>query len=177
MAFLVEQDHLFALEGAKRCDVKGTVGVHQDDLVVDEGRRGTELGQLVVTARTEGNVGFVVEQQSKFFLDFASLSNGVVFRVLVYLGFGGDEGPGTAEIVVILNLDDGFRTLFQHLKCGMPRFGPPWFASSPRGMMDLGDGQLKRIVHFKLFIAVEGLRQTIEKSIQTSPSFAPFPCT
>ena len=40
--------------------------------------------------------------------------------------------------------------------------------------MDLGDGQLKRIVHFKLFIVVERLRQTIEQSVQASASFAPF---
>jgi len=41
--------------------------------------------------------------------------------------------------------------------------------------MDLGDGQLKRIVHFKLFIAVKRLGQTIEQSVQASASFAPFP--
>ena len=29
--------------------------------------------------------------------------------------------------------------------------------------MNLGDGQLKRIVHFKLFVAVESLRQPIEQ--------------
>ena len=40
--------------------------------------------------------------------------------------------------------------------------------------MDLGDGQLKRIVYFKLFVAVESLRQTIKKGIQASASFAPF---
>jgi len=41
-------------------------------------------------------------------------------------------------------------------------------------MMDLGDGQLKRIVHFKLFVAVEGLGQPIEEGVQTSASFTPF---
>jgi len=40
--------------------------------------------------------------------------------------------------------------------------------------MDLGDGQLKRIVHFKLFIAVECLGQLIEEGVQTSTSCAPF---
>ena len=40
--------------------------------------------------------------------------------------------------------------------------------------MDLGDGQLKRIIHFKLFVAVEGLGQPIEQSIQASASLAPF---
>ena len=34
MAFLVEQDQLFGLGGSKRSDVKGTVCIHQDDLVV-----------------------------------------------------------------------------------------------------------------------------------------------
>ena len=43
--------------------------------------------------------------------------------------------------------------------------------------MDLGDGQLKGIVHFKLFIAVEGLRQTVEQGVQASASFAPFSCS
>ena len=40
--------------------------------------------------------------------------------------------------------------------------------------MDLGDRQLKQIVHFKLFVAVEGLSQTIEKGIQPGFSFSPF---
>jgi len=37
--------------------------------------------------------------------------------------------------------------------------------SSTRSMVDLSDGQLKRIVHFKLFVAVEGLSQMIEKGV------------
>jgi len=61
MAFLVEQDQLFFSAGTKRRDVKGPVGVDQQDLVTDEGRRVTELGQGVVPARTQGNVGFMVE--------------------------------------------------------------------------------------------------------------------
>ena len=36
--------------------------------------------------------------------------------------------------------------------------------------MDLGDGQLKGIVHFKLFVAVEYLGQPIEQGVQTSAS-------
>ena len=57
----------------------------------------------------------------------------------------------------------------------MPRFAMAGFAGSLRGMMDLGDGQLKRIVHFKLFVAVESLRQPLEQDFQANPSFAPFP--
>jgi len=59
----------------------------------------------------------------------------------------------------------------------MTWFGPAWFARSLRGMMDLGNGQLKRIVHFKLFVAVEGLRQTVEQGVQARPAFAPFSST
>ena len=39
----------------------------------------------------------------------------------------------------------------------MSGFGPAWFTGSLRGMMDLSNGDLKGVVHFKLFIAVEGL--------------------
>jgi len=56
-------------------------------------------------------------------------------------------------------------------------FATALFAGSLRRMMDLGDGQLKRIVHFKLFVAVEGLGQPIEEGVQTSTSFAPFSCS
>jgi len=61
MAFLVEQDQLFGLGGSKRGDVEGTVCIHQQDLVVVEGGSGTELRQLFVAARTEWNIGFVME--------------------------------------------------------------------------------------------------------------------
>ena len=56
----------------------------------------------------------------------------------------------------------------------MTWFATAGFASSLRPMMDLGDGQLKRIVHFKLFVAVERLGQPIEEGVQASASFAPF---
>ena len=61
MAFLVEQDQLSVLGVSKRRDVEGPVGIHEDDLITDEGRRRTEGRQGIVPARTEGNVGFVVE--------------------------------------------------------------------------------------------------------------------
>jgi len=106
MTFLVEQDQLFVLDMSKRGDVEGTVRLYQDDLVVDEGRRGTEGRQGVVATRTEGNVGFVVEQQCEFFLQLASMSNGAPFRVLVLPSFGHHQGSGTTELIVILDPDD-----------------------------------------------------------------------
>ena len=39
----------------------------------------------------------------------------------------------------------------------MSGFGPAWFTGALRGMMDLSNGDLKGVVHFKLFVAVEGL--------------------
>ena len=54
MAFLVEQDQLFVLGVSKRGDMEGTVGIHQHDLVVDDGRRRTEGRQGVVTTRPKG---------------------------------------------------------------------------------------------------------------------------
>ena len=60
MPFLVQQDELFVWGGrSKTGDVKGTVGIHRDDLVVKEGRRLAEQGQLFITARTEWHIGFV----------------------------------------------------------------------------------------------------------------------
>ena len=107
MAFLVQQDQLFVLKGTKGGDVKRTVGIHQQDLVTGQGRSGTELGQGIVATRAEGYVGLVMEQESHFFLQFSSFADAVVFRVLVHLGFGGDEGSGTTEVILVLDLDDG----------------------------------------------------------------------
>jgi len=61
MVFLMEQDQLFGLGGSKSGYVEGAVCIHQEELVVVEGGGGTELDQLVVAARTQGNVGFVME--------------------------------------------------------------------------------------------------------------------
>ena len=108
MAFLVEQDQLFVLDRTKDGDVEGTVRVHQQDLVADEGRRDTEGRQGVVAAGAWRDVGFVMKQQSQFFLEFGALSGGSTFWMLVQSGFGGDEGPGTTELIVILNSDDRF---------------------------------------------------------------------
>ena len=69
MSFLVEQDELFVRFGwSKTREVEGTVSIHQDDLVVNEGRRLAELGQLFVPAGTQWHVGFAMELQSVFFL-------------------------------------------------------------------------------------------------------------
>ena len=88
---------------------KDRSSIHQDDLVIGEGRCGTELGQGIVAARTQGHVGFMVELQSQGSLDFASFSNRFPFRVLVYLGFGYHQGSGTTDLIFILNADDRFR--------------------------------------------------------------------
>ena len=62
MPFLVEQDELLVWGGrSKTLDVKGTVGIYQEDLVLNEGRGLTELGQLFIPTRTEWHVGFVME--------------------------------------------------------------------------------------------------------------------
>jgi len=61
MLFLVQQDQLFVLGVSKRRDMELPVGIHEDDLITDEGRRRTEGHQGIVPVRTEGNVGFVVE--------------------------------------------------------------------------------------------------------------------
>ena len=69
MPFLVEQDELFVWGGrSKTRDVEGTVGIHQEDLVLEEGRRLAELSQLIVPAGTRRHVIFAMELQSVFFL-------------------------------------------------------------------------------------------------------------
>ena len=47
-----------------------------------------------------------MEPQREFPLQFASLANAVVVRVLVHSGFGSDEGSGTTEFIPIVNSDD-----------------------------------------------------------------------
>ena len=79
------------------------------------------------------------------------------FRVLVHASFGGDEGSGTAEVIVV---GDGYYRPFvgcQQGHGGMAGFPTPWSAGTLRSMMDLSDGHLKGVIHFKLFVAVEGL--------------------
>ena len=69
MSFLVEQDELFVWGGGSETrDGKGTVGIHQEDLVVKEGRYLAEQSQLVVPARTERHLGVAMEEQGVFLL-------------------------------------------------------------------------------------------------------------
>jgi len=56
----------------------------------------------------------------------------------------------------------------------MAGFATTGSAGSLRRMMNLRNGQLKGIVHFKLFVAVQGLSQAIEEGCQTVPAFTPF---
>ena len=86
--------------------MEGPMGIHQDDLVIGKGRGGTEGRQGVVAARKEGHVGFMMEQESQFFLEGSSLANGFLFWVLVYLGFGYHQGSGATELIPVLNPDD-----------------------------------------------------------------------
>jgi len=106
MVMVVEQNQLFVLGVSKGGDVKGSMGVHQDDLVMGQGRGLTEGRQGIEAARTEGHVGFVMEQESQFFLEVSSFANSVVFWVLVHSGFGSDEGSSTTEFISIVNSDD-----------------------------------------------------------------------
>ena len=111
MVMVVEQNQLFVLSVSKGGDMKRPVSIHQDDLVIGKGRGRTKGRQGLVAARTEGHVGFVMEQEIQFFLEGSSLSNAVVFWVLVHFGFGSDEGSGTTEFICIVNPDDRFGIL------------------------------------------------------------------
>ena len=108
---VVQEDQLFVLSTSKRRDVKGSVSIHQDDLVAGEGWGRTELGQGIVAARTWRDASFVMELQSQGSLQRSSLANGFLFRVLVHSGFGDDEGSGTTEFISIVNPDDRFGIL------------------------------------------------------------------
>ena len=97
MSFLVQQDELFVWgRASKTFDVIGTVGIHQEDLVIEEGRRLAEQSQLFVTAWTEWDIGFVMKEQGLAFLYLSSLFEQLPLRAIVHFGFGGDQGAGTA---------------------------------------------------------------------------------
>ena len=61
MALVVQQDQLFVLSASKRRDTERAMSIHQNDLVIGEGRGGTELGQSIVAARSQRNMGFMLE--------------------------------------------------------------------------------------------------------------------
>ena len=157
MVLVVQQDQLFVLKGSKRRDVKRSLCIHQDDLVTGEGGSLTELGQGIIPTGTKGHLGFILEVPSEGSLQGPSLSNGFQFRVLVHASFGDHEGSGATELIVVLDADDGGFLGCQQGHGGMTGFATTGSAGALRGMMDLRDGHLKGIVHFKLFVAVEGL--------------------
>ena len=157
MVLVVQQDQLFVLKGTKRRDVKRSLCIHQDDLVTGEGGSLTELGQSIIPTGTEGYLGFILEVPSEGSLQGPSLADDGVFRVLVHASFGDHEGSGTTELVIILDADDRFFLHCQYVHGGMPGFATTGSAGTLRRMMNLRDRHLKGIVHFKLFVAVEGL--------------------
>ena len=58
----MEQDEQLVWGGwSKTRDVVRAVCIHQEDLVLNEGRGFTELSQLFIPTRTEWHVGFVME--------------------------------------------------------------------------------------------------------------------
>ena len=149
---------MFVRKGSKRRDVERSLRIHQDDLVTGEGGSLTELGQGIIAARAEGYLGFIMEVPSETSLQrTVPLANGCQFRVLVHASFGDHEGSGTAEFVIV---GDCYYRPFvgcQHGHGGMPWFPTTGFAGTLRSMMNLSDGDLKGVIHFKLFVAVEGL--------------------
>ena len=158
MVLVVQQDQLFVSWGSKRRDVKRSLCIHQDDLVTGEGGSLTELGQGIIPTGTEGHLGFILEVPSETSLQrTVPLANGCQFWVLVHASFGDHEGSSTTELIVVLDADDRPFVGCQQGHGGMAGFATTGFAGTLRRMMDLRNGHLKGIVHFKLFVAVEGL--------------------
>ena len=158
MVFVVQQDQLFISKGSKRRDVKGTLSIHQNDLVTDEGWGLTKSRQSIVAAWAEGYVGFPMQVPSEGSLQWSvPLANAFEFWVLVHASFGDHEGSGTTEFVIVCNCYDRPFVGSQQVHRGMTWFPTTGFAGALRSMMDLSDGDLKGIVHFKLFVAVQGL--------------------
>ena len=57
----------------------------------------------------------------------------------------------------------------------MPRFQSTFAPSALRRSLDVGDSQLKGIIHFKLFVAVEGSGETVEHRFDSvAIPLAPF---
>jgi len=77
-------------------------------------------------------VGFLEGEQSLFSLEFSSFLNGSPFGLLVHLGFGGDQGPCTAQNILVSDANDASFFLLENLKILMTRFESAWFASSPQ---------------------------------------------
>jgi len=60
MVMVVQQDQLFVLGVSKGGYVKGSVSIHQDDLVMGKGRGRTEGLQGIVAARAQRHLGFML---------------------------------------------------------------------------------------------------------------------
>ena len=73
-----------------------------------------------------------------------------------------------------MNLYDASLFGFQEVESTMAGFQLAFTAASSVSMVRLGDAQLTGIVHFKLFIAVQGSGETIENGIDSVSSFTPF---
>ena len=86
-----------------------------------------------------------------------ALLNGFPFRVLVHASFGDHEGSGTTELIVVLDSYDRPFVGCQHGHGGMAGFPTTRSAGTLRSMMNLRNGDLKGVIHFKLFVAVQGL--------------------
>jgi len=106
MVMVVEQNQLFVLGVSIGGYVEGAMGIHQDDLIMGQGRGRTEGRQGIVAARTKGQLGFMLELWSQGSLKFPSFSNRFPFRVLVQASFGDHESSGTTEFISIVNSDD-----------------------------------------------------------------------
>ena len=61
MVMVVQEDELFIFGVSIGGDVIMSMGIHQDDLVIGEGRGLTEGCQGIVTAWTEGYLGLVMK--------------------------------------------------------------------------------------------------------------------
>ena len=77
--------------------------------------------------------------------------------MLVHASFGDHKGSGTTEGIVVLDSYDRPFVSSQHGHGRMTWFSAPWYAGTLRSMMDLRNRDLKGVVQFKLFVAVQGL--------------------
>ena len=112
----MEQNDLFFIGThgwTESLPMKRAIAIDEDESVIQERGCLAELCEFLVTAGTWRDVGLVVEKQGEFFLYFSAFSNGLPLGVLVESGFGCDDGSGTTEMVVILDVNDG---LFGHLE-------------------------------------------------------------
>ena len=106
------------------------VNRHEHDLVFGE----HDLKQLDFSYSTGSfrDTRFSMEFLGQFFLQlmsiFASLPYALVFGMVVALGFDGDQGACTAEVVLVVDVNDA-SLCFQHL-LNVQRFQSEPFAST-----------------------------------------------